>query len=85
MPATTRMKGSGYYDQHSETQLSAIQAFQDWVDDAVANLPLPAPTRPVTVLDLGSSEGRNARGCCCPWSCRKAPFERWCYLHLSGQ
>jgi hypothetical protein len=38
MPATTGMKGSGYYDQHSETQLSAIQAFQDWVDDAVAHL-----------------------------------------------
>ena len=60
MPATTGMKGSGYYDQHSETQGSAIQAFQDWVDDAVAHLPLPAPAQPVTVLDLGSSEGRNA-------------------------
>jgi hypothetical protein len=54
------MKGAGYYDQHSRTQLSAIQAFQDWVDDAVAHLPLPAPAQPVTVLDLGSSEGRNA-------------------------
>jgi hypothetical protein len=60
MPATTGMKGAGYYDQHSGAQLSAIQALQDWVDDAVANLPLPAPARPVTVLDLGSSEGRNA-------------------------
>src|SRR6202035_2094120 len=60
MPTTTGMKGAGYYDQHSGTQLSAIQAFQDWVDDAVANLPLPASARPVTVLDLGSSEGRNA-------------------------
>jgi hypothetical protein len=54
------MKGAGYYDQHSGAQLSAIQAVQDWVDDAVASLPLPAPPRPVTVLDLGSSEGRNA-------------------------
>ena len=60
MPATTGMKGAGYYDQHSTTQLSSIQALQDWVDDAVANLPLPAPAQPVTVLDLGSSEGRNA-------------------------
>src|SRR5262245_7847727 len=60
MPATVGMKGAGYYDRHSGTQLFGIQALQDWVDDAVANLPLPAPTRPVTVLDLGSSEGRNA-------------------------
>jgi S-adenosylmethionine-dependent carboxyl methyltransferase len=60
MPATTGMKGAGYYDQHSGAQLSAIRALQDWVDDAVADLPLPAPALPVTVLDLGSSEGRNA-------------------------
>jgi hypothetical protein len=60
MPATTGMKGAGYYDRHSGAQLSSIQAFQDWVDDAVANLPLPDPSQAVTVLDLGSSEGRNA-------------------------
>jgi hypothetical protein len=62
MPATTGMKGGGYYDQHSGAQLSVIQAIQDWVDDAVANLPLPAHGRPVIVVDLGSSEGRNAVG-----------------------
>jgi gibberellin A4 carboxyl methyltransferase len=60
MPATTGMKGAGYYDQNSGAQLSVIQALQDWVDEAVTNLPLPAPNKPVTVLDLGSSEGRNA-------------------------
>jgi hypothetical protein len=60
MPATTGMKGAGYYDQHSSAQLSTIQALQDWVDDAVASLPLLAAAQPVTVLDLGSSEGRNA-------------------------
>jgi hypothetical protein len=54
------MKGAGYYDRHSAPQLSSIRALQDWVDDAVANLPLPDAARPVTVLDLGSSEGRNA-------------------------
>jgi hypothetical protein len=54
------MKGAGYYDRHSTAQLAAIQALQDWLDDAVANLPLPADAEPVTVLDLGSSEGRNA-------------------------
>ena len=61
MPATTGMKGAGYYDQHSTAQLSAIQALQDWVDDAVANLPLPACDQPVTVLDMGSSEGSAFR------------------------
>jgi cyclopropane-fatty-acyl-phospholipid synthase len=58
------MKGAGYYDQHSAAQLSSIQALQDWVDEAVATLPLPLPlpdaAQPVTVLDLGSSEGGNA-------------------------
>ena len=60
MPATTGMKGAGYYDQHSTAQLATIYALQDWIEAAVANLPLPAPAQPVTVLDLGSSEGRNA-------------------------
>jgi hypothetical protein len=60
MPATTGMKGSGYYDQHSTAQLSAIQAIQDWVDTAVANVTFPPSAEPVTVLDLGSSQGRNA-------------------------
>jgi SAM-dependent methyltransferase len=54
------MKGAGYYDQHSGAQLSTIQALQDWIDDAVGELPLPDAAQPVTVLDLGSSEGRNA-------------------------
>jgi hypothetical protein len=54
------MKGAGYYDQHSGAQLSSIQALGDWFEDAVASLPLPAAAHPVTVLDLGSSEGRNA-------------------------
>ena len=60
MPATTGMKGAGYYDRHSAAQLSSIQALQDWVDEAVASVPLPDPPEAVTVLDLGSSEGGNA-------------------------
>jgi hypothetical protein len=54
------MKGAGFYDQHSGAQLSSIQALQDWIEAAVANLPLPAFPQPITILDLGSSEGRNA-------------------------
>src|SRR6516165_186205 len=60
MPATTGMKGAGYYDQHSTAQLATIHALQDWIEAAVDNMLLPAPDQPVTVLDLGSSEGRNA-------------------------
>jgi hypothetical protein len=60
MPATTGMKGAGYYDQHSGAQLSTFEALRDWVGDAVANLPLPALAHSVTILDLGSSQGRNA-------------------------
>jgi hypothetical protein len=54
------MKGAGYYDRHSAAQMSSIQALQGWLEAAVASLPLPAAPQPVTVLDLGSSEGRNA-------------------------
>jgi hypothetical protein len=60
MPATTGMKGAGYYDRHSTAQMSSIQALGDWLDDAVAKLRLPAAPEPVTILDLGSSEGGNA-------------------------
>ena len=45
MPATTGMKGAGYYDQHSAPQRSSMIALQDWIDDAVANLPLPDPAQ----------------------------------------
>src|ERR1700720_63580 len=60
MPATTGMKGAGYYDQHSGPQWSSIQILQGWIEAAIAGLPLPPGSQPVTVLDLGSSEGRNA-------------------------
>jgi hypothetical protein len=60
MPATKVMKGAGYYDRDSAAQRSSIQALLDWVDDAVANLPLPDRPQAVTVLDLGSSKGGNA-------------------------
>src|SRR5436190_1094011 len=60
MPATTGMKGAGYYDQHSAAQLASIEALRDWVEDAAAGVALPDPARPVTALDLGSPEGGNA-------------------------
>jgi len=60
MPTTTGMKGAGFYDRHSTAQLASIQLVADWIAGAVAELPLPPPSKPLTVLDLGSSEGRNA-------------------------
>lgn len=59
MPVTTGMKGAGYYDQHSSAQLASIQRILDWMGDAFAAFP-PMSLQPFTVLDLGSSEGRNA-------------------------
>ncbi len=60
MPVTTGMKGSGFYDQHSTAQLAAIRLVLDWIEGAIAALPWPAASEPIAVLDLGSSEGRNA-------------------------
>lgn len=60
MPATTGMKGAGYYDRHSTAQRASIQLVFDWIDRAIAEISLPSPARPFTVLDLGSSEGGNA-------------------------
>jgi hypothetical protein len=54
------MKGEGFYDQHSGPQLSSILAVKHWIEEAIASLEMPAPPHEVTVLDLGSSEGRNA-------------------------
>jgi hypothetical protein len=60
MPVTTGMMGAGFYDQNSTAQLASIQFVLDWIEDAVAALSLPPASQPLTVLDLGSSEGRNA-------------------------
>jgi SAM-dependent methyltransferase len=60
MPVTTGMKGAGFYDQHSTAQLASMQLVFDWIETALAAMPLPPASQPFTVLDLGSSEGRNA-------------------------
>lgn len=60
MPVTTGMKGAGYYDQHSTAQLASIRLVFDWIETALATMPLPPASQPFTVLDLGSSEGRNS-------------------------
>jgi hypothetical protein len=60
MPATTGMKGEGFYDRNSAAQLAAIRLVLGWLEEAVAALPLPTDPQPITALDLGSSEGRNA-------------------------
>ncbi len=60
MPATTGMKGSGFYDRHSSAQLASIRLVFDWIEKALADMPLPSPPQPFAILDLGSSEGGNA-------------------------
>ncbi len=60
MPATTGMKGSGFYDRHSSAQLAAIRLVFDWIENALADVLLPSPPQPFAILDLGSSEGGNA-------------------------
>ncbi len=60
MPVTPGMKGEGYYDQYSSGQRASIQLLHGWLEEAVAELVLPPETLPVTLLDLGSSEGKNA-------------------------
>jgi S-adenosylmethionine-dependent carboxyl methyltransferase len=62
MPATTGMKGEGYYDRHSAAQGAAIGQIADDLRRAAATVALPPKPTPITVLDLGSSEGRNAIG-----------------------
>jgi hypothetical protein len=60
MPSTPGMKGEGYYDRHSGAQRAANKIVESWLVDAAASIALPAPPQPVVILDLGSSEGRNA-------------------------
>jgi hypothetical protein len=60
MPATTGMKGSGFYDRHSTAQLASMRLVFDWIDNALVDMPLPSPPQPLAILDLGSSEGGNA-------------------------
>jgi SAM-dependent methyltransferase len=60
MPVTTGMKGAGYYDRYSTAQLASMRLVFDWIETALAAMPLPPASQPFAVLDLGSSEGRNA-------------------------
>jgi len=60
MPVTTGMKGAGFYDKHSTAQLASIRLVFDWIENDIADMPLPQDPLSFTVLDLGCSEGRNA-------------------------
>lgn len=61
MPTTQGMKSGGYYDSHSDAQRAAMDASLPWLVQALLKLPIPPPEgSPLVLLDLGSSEGRNA-------------------------
>jgi hypothetical protein len=54
------MKGGGFYDTHSDEQRAALDAFLPWIEDTIANLPLPSDGgQPPGLLDPGSSAGGN--------------------------
>jgi hypothetical protein len=61
MPTTIGMKGGGYYDAHSKEQRAALDEFLPWIEEAIADLPIPSDHRTsFGMLDIGSSEGGNA-------------------------
>lgn len=61
MPTTKGMKGAGYYDAHSSEQRAALDAFLPWLEEAIADSPIPSDRQTsFALLDIGSSEGGNA-------------------------
>jgi len=54
------MKPHGYYDRNSAPQLRSIEAVLPWLLDALPSLPFADRTGPITIADLGCSEGHNA-------------------------
>jgi hypothetical protein len=61
MPSTSGMKPGGFYDSHSDSQGAAIDVYLPWLIEALGELPVPVAGRPpLTLLDLGSSQGKNA-------------------------
>ena len=60
MPSLSGMKGDGYYDRNSTLQNATFAAVADWIDRAVATMPLPESRAPITLVDYGCSEGGNS-------------------------
>src|SRR5215467_3822378 len=56
--AATRMKGDGFYDAHSEMQLSVIAHTSELITEAVARIPLASEV--FSIIDYGSAEGKNS-------------------------
>ncbi|WP_424990513.1 hypothetical protein [Fluviibacterium sp. S390] len=55
---TTGTTGQGFYDANSAPQWRAIEAVLPWIDEAVADMPVPSGV--TTLADFGCSEGRNS-------------------------
>ena len=60
MTTTEGMKGSGYYDEHSEYQRSVAATGVSLIERCVATLPMPAPDLAVVIVDYGASTGANS-------------------------
>jgi len=46
MSTTTAKKGGGYYNAHSDEQRVALDAFLPWIENAIADLPIPSGGSP---------------------------------------
>ncbi len=60
MSTTEGMKGGGYYDDHSEYQRSVAATGASFIDECVAAIPMPPPTRAFVIVDYGASTGGNS-------------------------
>lgn len=60
MTVTTGMVGSGFYNQNSAPQWSAIDYVLPWVEGAARDMDLAGPPSTISLADYGCSEGRNS-------------------------
>lgn len=56
----TSMKGGGYYDQHSSIQATTNATAIPLIIKAIEEMDMPAQGRSFTLVDYGSSEGKNS-------------------------
>ncbi|HYZ15853.1 MAG TPA: hypothetical protein VE591_05610 [Candidatus Acidoferrum sp.] len=60
MFSTTGMKGGGYYDANSGPQRGFLETATMLMRSEIRTMRLPPAPEPITIVDYGSAEGRNA-------------------------
>lgn len=84
MPTLTGMKPEGFYNRNSSFQQTTMEAVIGWGEQAIATMPLPDESRPITVADFGCSEGKNsivAAGHIVAAIRRRRPEQAVCVVH----